>query len=217
MTKDKLISQVAGDVLLAFPHCMLERSAKSVTSLASGAETNSDGFSVQFCREGVSPDYWSGDCELTVGSDGGDIVQDEETGDIYRSYKLKFIMAWSSFNRNVTSDVEAKLQFMLTVTSAVADLARKYSDTYKVLVRTAAEEAERKVKAELATHTSRVKAIAEYMVKGLRVQGNAREVGRTLFTGIPDGVYSVVYHGRHDSKTYSVRLGIYGAKVWRTA
>jgi len=209
VVKKQLIASVASDMLSALGPSLTERSRKELELLVEKPLEYSDSATATVSRPGKDS-YWSGDGELNVRFGSSNLETDEETGDVYRSFKLNFTMNWSSHNEAVTSDTLAKLHMM-------TEVAQKYSETYKELVYTAAQVAERKVAAEKTALNQKVAVLAEHPVKGLRVGGNRREVSKTIFAGIPDGTYEVSYTNNYDTKKYTVKVISWGVQVWRTA
>jgi len=216
VVKKQLIASVASDMLSALGPSLTERSRKELELLVEKPLEYSDSATATVSRPGKDS-YWSGDGELNVRFGSSNLETDEETGDVYRSFKLNFTMNWSSHNEAVTSDTLAKLHMMTEVSTVGAALAQKYSETYKELVYTAAQVAERKVAAEKTALNQKVAVLAEHPVKGLRVGGNRREVSKTIFAGIPDGTYEVSYTNNYDTKKYTVDVTSWGVQVWRTA
>lgn len=215
MMTEKLIAAVAQDLLTSLGDSLTERSKKELELLIEKTEEHVDSCRATVSRPGKDS-YWSGDGELNVRFNGSNIETDE-AGDIYRTYTLRFDISWSSHNETVNADTLGKLHMMTQLATVGAALSQKYSETYRKLVRTAAQEEERKVAAEKAELVRKVKTLAEYAVKGLRVNSNRREVARTMFTNIPDGTYEVSYTNNYDTKTYGVKLTQYGAFLTRKA
>lgn len=216
VVKKQLIASVASDMLSALGQRLTERSRKELEQLVENSLEYFGSATARVARPGKDSS-WSGDGELCAGFGNSSLETDEVTGDVYRTFKLNFSMSWSSHNEAVTSDTLAKLHMMTEVSMVGAELAQKYSETYKELVYTAAQVAERKVAAEKTALNQKVAVLAEHPVKGLRVGGKSREVSRSIFASIPDGTYDVSYTNNYDTKTYSVRLRQYTAFLNRTA
>ena len=214
MMKEQAIASVAQDLLTSLGASLTERSKKELEAVAAQAEEHTDSCRATVSRPGKDS-YWSGDGELNVRFNGSNIETEEETGDVYRTYTLKFDITWSSHNEQVGPDTLGRLHMMVQLATVGAALSEKYSQTFRTLVYTAAQVEERKVAAEKAELVRKVKTLAEYAVKGLRVNSNRREVARSMFTNIPDGTYEVSYTNNYDTKVYGVRLTQYGAFLTR--
>lgn len=205
MKKEQVIALIAADLLVFLGDGLTDRSRTELEALAAQDEDGADSLHAIMRTPGLT-DFWSNECgELIVRFMGSDIEVDE-AGDTYRTYALRFDINWSSHSAQVNDQTLQRLTIMHTLAHTGIGLTEKYSSSYRVLVRTAAEEAERLAAAKIAENTRMVKNISSYMVKGLRVNSKPREVARSVFTGIPDGLYEVRYSTSTDTKTYSVRL-----------
>lgn len=165
---------------------------------------------------------WNSDALFTVSrrlAAGNEIETDETTGDVYRVFMLGFFLSWKSHADEYSCDTVRARNLIDAYTNAASlyeFLTDKYGDqTFKVFVRSAQSEAERKLAVELAAVTAKVKILAEHAVKGLRVGGKQREVNKAVFTGIPNGRYEVSYYNNNDSKKYSVRINDYSVYLTR--
>ncbi len=216
MMKEQAFQAVAADLLVLLGTNLTERSRKELELLVTLTEEHRDWFSVTVSRPGKDSSL-SRDGELVYRFHPITGAQADEMGDVYRTYKLIFSVNWSGCNEKVDGETLARLHVMMQLAQAAAVLAQKYSETFKVLVRTAAQEEERKVAAKKVELNRKVETLAEHAVKGLRVNSNCREVSRTIFANIPDGTYEVSYTNNYDTKTYGVRLTQYGAFLTRKA
>lgn len=214
--KEDILTTVATDLLALLADNLTESSRKELAERLVAPDGRYDSVSARVCRPGKDP-YWSGDGELNCHFYGSNIETDEATGDVYRTHTLGFDVSWSSHNERASGDTLAKLHMMTELATVAVALGEKYAGTHRFLYRTAAEEAERKLAIERAGLVSRVKVLAEFVVKGLRVGGNPREVSRSMFADIPEGTYEVAYANNYDTKKYAVRVLSWGVKVWRTA
>jgi len=214
MMKEQFQS-VAKDLLSSLADCLTANSVKELNAVVESSEDHIDSVRATCCKSADS--YWSGDAELTCRSTGSNIEEDEETGDVYRSYGLTFTVNWSSFNDKVDGDLMTKLHIMQKVATAAALLQEKYSGKHRVLYRTAAEVAERKVAAEKAALVQKVKTLAEHAVKGMRAGGSRREVSKVIFGDVPEGTYEVSYTNNYDTKKYTVKVMSWGVSLYRVS
>jgi len=219
MKKSEVLANAACDIVGELDDFLTERSKAELTRVMKKEVEDIDSFDAHLvCKDGVEPSMFNGDCTLNVRAAYIDNVTDEGTGDCYSQYKLDFRLSWSSQYGDVTPRLGEKVRLMMKAVEEASVLAVKYGGTYKTLRWTAAQVEERKNAAEQAKVLSKVKLLAQYAVKGMRVNGNRREVPKAMFAGIPDGDYKISYiNNNYVEKKYTVTLLLGAAFLSRTA
>lgn len=201
-----LSKQIAADVLAA--GLPLDRdSAKSLEGLMACEvdETArwsdvSVGFSVD------QESSWHRDARIEFrGETGWDDKLEDESGNIVANFKVRMNFRADSTDTANLDKAEAQLDLATRALKLAKELKAKYEGTTQYVVRTAAEEAERKAKLERDALISKVTRLTEFPRKGLRVGGD-RQVDSDIYAGVPEGEYEVSFTNNYDTKKYRVKV-----------
>jgi len=213
MMKERIL-EVAKDLLATLGESLTPNSRLELMAVVDGSSVT-DRCSACVSHSGGDTSFWGGDAQLSVGFEGAD-TEIDESGDLYRTYNMSFNVSWSSHNKQASGTTLQMLSSMMYLSETALAFSQKYAGPIRILSLTAAQREQNRLDAEKAMVQRKVKTIAEYVVKGLRANGNHRDVDRSVFTGIPDGMYNVAYRmDNGDVKKYTVKL-FGSAKVWRT-
>lgn len=196
--------QIAADVLAAgLP--LDKDSVRSLESLAScevDADARWSDVSVGFAVDQESS--WHRDARIEFrGETGWDDKLEDEEGNIVANFKVRMSFRADSTDTSNIEKAEAQLALATQALGLAKQLKAKYEGTTQYVVRTAAEETERKAKAARDELLRKVTTLTEFPRKGLRCGGD-RQVDRTLYNGIPDGEYEVSFTNNYDTKKYRV-------------
>lgn len=201
-----LSKQIAADVLAAGLPLDKDsvRSLESLTACEVDADSRWSDVSIGFSVDQESS--WHRDARIEFRGETGwdDKIQDEE-GNVVANFKVRMSFRSDSTDTSNLEKAEAQLDLAMQALKLAKDLKAKYEGTTQYVIRTAAEEAERKAKQERAELVAKVGRLTEFPRKGLRVGGD-RQVSRELYAGIPDGEYEVSFSNNYDTKNYRVKV-----------
>lgn len=213
-----LSKQIAADVLAAgLP--LDKDSLHSLESLVA-CEVDADArwcdVSADFAVDQESSWYRDARIEFRGETKWDDEIRDEE-GNVVANFKVRMSFRSDSTDTSNLEKAEAQLDLAMQALKLAKDLKAKYEGTTKYVIRTAAEEAERKAKQARSELVAKVGRLTEFPRNGLRV-GGGRQVSRELYAGIPDGEYHVTYHdARGGVKTYKVSVCPAGVSLHRVS
>jgi len=165
-------------------------------------------------------DTWDSPYALNVELKGEPSSVDEATGNVYRMLNIEFCVSWHSHITKKPPGPEALAlvdQYMRMIDLAET-LTEKYAaEPFKIFIRSAQDEAQRKLKNELLAHISNVRTLSEHATKGLRAMSKRRVLPKIMFTGIPNGVYDFsLQASNYETKNYSVLITDQAGYLTRT-